>query len=304
MSEITITKRNSRKIEACKLSPARNVCLNLLMRYEGISYQDALNKVQNDSLDALLESHNARAKVRALKQAVEEILFSEGGAFDDDYFYNKCGEEVYEYFEDFLTFELDPDLMFRFTLGIDDDEGDEPLIIALMRKYHDIYLSNAVQEFDINNIETAEEISIMPAPWLMKQLPFEFMSNRELEDLAMVVDCFANRSGESIGTMDDESFTFCLDADIRKAYLELQAEYYNNNDLSSHDCLMKYVENIAKTYPLLQKGNENYQKTLQQVIELDNGFDQPVFEVASFLDDILENNTSQLEYYRVHGAFR
>lgn len=304
MSEITLAERNSRRKENCRLSPARNVCLNLLMRYEGISYQEALNKVQSDSLDSLLEFHNARAKVGALKQAVEEVLFPDGGAFDDEYFYDKCGEEVHEYFEDFLTFDLDPDLMFRFTLGIDDDEGDEPLIITLMRKYYDIYLSNAAREFDMENIETSEEISIMPAPWLMKQLPFEFMSKRDLEDLAMVVDCFADRSGESIGIMDEESFTFCLDADVRKFYLELQAEYYDNNGLTNHDCLMKYVDNIVNNYPLLQKGNKDYQKALREVIELDNGFDQPLFEVASFLDDILENNTNQLEYYRVHGTFR
>lgn len=37
-----------------RLSPARNVCLNLLMRYEGISYEEALKKVQNESLDDLL----------------------------------------------------------------------------------------------------------------------------------------------------------------------------------------------------------------------------------------------------------
>lgn len=304
MSELTLAEISLRRKENCKLSPARNVCLNLLMRYEGISYDDALKKVQTDSLDSLLEFRNARVMIKALKQAAEEILLRDGGAFDDEYFYDKCGEDVYEYFDDFFTFDLDLDLMFRFTLGTDDDDDEEPLIITLMRKYHDIYLSNVIQEFDIDNVDTAEEISIMPAPWLMKQFPFEFLTKRDLEDLSMVIDCFANRAGKSIGYMDDDSFTFQIDTDIKKAYLELQVEYYKNNGLITHDDLLKYVENIAKTYSVLQNGNKDYQNALKQVIELDNGLDQPSFEVASFLNDIFEYDTGELDYYRIHGCFR
>lgn len=286
-----------------RISPARNVCLNLLMRYDGISYEEALNKVQNESLDTLLEFHDARAKVDALKQAAENVLMPNGGEFDSSYFYDKCGEDVYTYFDNFFTFDLDFDLMIKFLLDSDDDPSDS-LVMELMRKYHDIYLKNAIKSFDKDDEETADYISIMPAPWLMRQLPFESLSLRDFGDLVMIVDCFANRSDTKLGFMDENDFVFRPNADVLKSYLQLQVKFFEDNGLNSHEDMMHYVENIVKNYPVLQNANKEYLDALQQTIELDNGFDQPAFEAASFLEDTLECAISELEYFRVHGKFR
>lgn len=276
-----------------RLSPARNVCLNLLMRYEGISYEEALKKVQNESLDDLLEFHDARAKVDALKQAAEKILMPDGGEFDSSFFYDKCGEDVYTYFHNFFTFDLDFDLMVKFLLDSDDDPADS-LIIELMRKYHDIYLTNAIKRFDMDDAETAEYISFMPAPWLMRQLPFELLTFRDFGDLVMIADCFANRSDTRLGFMDANDFVFRPNADVLKSYLQLQVKFFEDNGLNSHEDMMHYVENIVKNYPILQNGNKEYFDVLQQTIELDNGLDQPLFEVASFLENTLECAISKL----------
>lgn len=276
-----------------RLSPARNVCLNLLMRYEGISYEEALKKVQNESLDDLLEFHDARAKVDALKQAAEKILMPDGGEFDSSFFYDKCGEDVYTYFHNFFTFDLDFDLMVKFLLDSDDDPADS-LIIELMRKYHDIYLTNAIKRFDMDDAETAEYISFMPAPWLMRQLPFELLTFRDFGDLVMIADCFANRSDTRLGFMDENDFVFRPNADVLKSYLQLQVKFFEDNGLNSHEDMMHYVENIVKNYPILQNGNKEYFDVLQQTIELDNGLDQPLFEVASFLENTLECAISKL----------
>lgn len=217
----------------------------------------------------------------------------DGGEFDSSFFYDKCGEDVYTYFHNFFTFDLDFDLMVKFLLDSDDDPADS-LIIELMRKYHDIYLTNAIKRFDMDDAETAEYISFMPAPWLMRQLPFELLTFRDFGDLVMIADCFANRSDTRLGFMDENDFVFRPNADVLKSYLQLQVKFFEDNGLNSHEDMMHYVENIVKNYPILQNGNKEYFDVLQQTIELDNGLDQPLFEVASFLENTLECAISKL----------